>query len=143
MLDKELGKDVAIEQREQFLRDNCDKVEEVSYSKAFSPEELAKQREDLTDASIKLSDIEEEKKAALDGFKERMKPLLQQKAVAIQNLKEKSMLVTEDCFKFLDEETKMVGFYNKMGDLVSSRPAFPNELQTTIFASMRKEGTNN
>ena len=53
------------------------------------------------------------------------------------------MTVTEDCFKFFDEESKMIGFYNKQGDLVSSRPAFPDELQKTIFATIRKDGTNN
>lgn len=141
MLDKELGKEYPLEKREQFLNDNSDSVEKVSYSKAFSPEELAKQREDLTDAAIKLADIEEQKKEANAHFKELMKPLEQKKAVAIKNLKDKAMTVEEDCYKFFDEETKMVGFYNKEGDLVSSRPAFPDELQTTIFAAIRSNGT--
>lgn len=141
MLDKELGKEYPLEQREHFLNDNSDRVEKVSYSKAFSPEELAKQREDLTDAAIKLADIEEQKKEANAHFKELMKPLEQKKAVAIKNLKDKAMTVEEDCYKFFDEETKMVGFYNKEGDLVSSRPAFPDELQTTIFAAIRSNGT--
>lgn len=141
MLDKELGKEYPLEQREQFLSDNSDDVEKVSYSKAFSPEELAKQREDLTDAAIKLADIEEQKKEANAHFKELMKPLEQKKAVAIKNLKDKAMVVEEDCYKFFDEETKMIGFYNKEGDLVSSRPAFPDELQKTIFAEIRSNGT--
>nr|DAZ47644.1 MAG TPA: hypothetical protein [Caudoviricetes sp.] len=141
MLDKELGKEYPLEKREQFLNDNSDDVEKVSYSKAFSPEELAKQREDLTDAAIKLADIEEQKKEANAHFKELMKPLEQKKAVAIKNLKDKAMVVEEDCYKFFDEETKMVGFYNKEGDLVSSRPAFPDELQKTIFAAIRSNGT--
>lgn len=141
MLDKELGKEYPLEQREQFLKANSDYVEKVSYSKAFSPEELAKQREDLTDAAIKLADIEEQKKEANAHFKELMKPLEQKKAVAIKNLKDKAMVVEEDCYKFFDEETKMIGFYNKEGDLVSSRPAFPDELQKTIFAAIRSDGT--
>lgn len=143
MLEKELGKEYPLEQREKFLSDNSDHVEKVSYSKAFSPEELAKQREDLTDAAIKLADIEEQKKEANAHFKELMKPLEQKKAVAIKNLKDKAMVVEEDCYKFFDEESKMIGFYNKQGDLVSSRPAFPDELQKTIFATIRKDGTNN
>lgn len=143
MLDKELGKEYPEEQREKFLQDNCDDIQEVSYSKSFSPEELAKQREDLTDAAIKLADIEDERKEANAHYKEMMKPLQQKKAVAIENLKKKAMTVTEDCFKFFDEESKMIGFYNKQGDLVSSRPAFPDELQKTIFATIRKDGTNN
>lgn len=143
MIQKELGKDVAIEQREQFLRDNCDAVEQVTYSKLFLPEELAKQQDVLTKVSIEIADIEEEKKEVMDGFKERLKPLQIEKQEAIQRLKSKSQTVTEECFKFLYEEEKMVGFFNKQGDLVSSRPAFPGELQKTIFADFRKNGTNN
>ena len=29
MLDKELGKDIALEEREGFLRDNCDEVSAI------------------------------------------------------------------------------------------------------------------
>ena len=143
MLDKELGKDIALEERASFLEDNCDSVEEVTYSRAFEPEELALKREQLTDASIKIADIEEEKKEVMDGFKERLKPLQEQKADAIKALRDKSQTVTEKCYKFLDEETKMVGFYNKEGNLVSSRPAFQKELQKTIQMYIRKNGTNN
>lgn len=142
MLDKELGKDIALEERASFLEDNCDAVEEVTYSRAFEPEELALKREQLTDASIKIADIEEEKKEVMDGFKVRLKPLQEQKADAIKALRDKSQTVTEKCYKFLDEETKMVGFYNKEGNLVSSRPAFQRELQKTIQMDIRKNGTS-
>ena len=142
MLDKELGKDIALEERASFLEDNCDAVEEVTYSRAFEPEELALKREQLTDASIKIADIEEEKKEVMDGFKERLKPLQERKADAIKALRDKSQTVTEKCYKFLDEETKMVGFYNKEGNLVSSRPAFQRELQKTIQMDIRKNGTS-
>ena len=143
MLDKELGKDIALEERASFLEDNCDAMEEVTYSRAFEPEELALKREQLTDASIKIADIEEEKKEVMDGFKERLKPLQEQKADAIKALRDKSQTVTEKCYKFLDEDTKMVGFYNKEGNLVSSRPAFQRELQKTIQMDIRKNGTSN
>lgn len=143
MLDRELGKDIAIEERAQFLEDNCDAVEDVTYSRSFAPEELALKREQLTDSSIKIADIEEEKKAVMDSIKERLKPLQEQKDEAIKALREKSQTVTEKCYKFLDEETKMVGFYNKEGNLVSSRPAFQKELEKTIMMELRKNGTNN
>jgi translation initiation factor 2 beta subunit (eIF-2beta)/eIF-5 len=142
MLDRELGKDIALEERAGFLKDNCDAVEQVTYSRAFEPEELALKREQLTDASIKIADIEEEKKEVMDSFKERLKPLQEEKEEAIKALRDKSQTVTEECYKFLDEETKMVGFYNKEGNLVSSRPAFQKELQRTIQMQIRKDGTN-
>lgn len=35
--------DINLEDRAQYLRDNCDAVEEITYSKSFSSEELAEQ----------------------------------------------------------------------------------------------------
>lgn len=142
MIEKELGKEYSLEERAQFLSNTCDGTEEVSYSRVFTPEELAEQREMLTDASIRLADIEEEKKAAMDAFKEQAKPYAEQKKKAIEALRKKAETVTEQCYKYFDEETKMVGFYNKEGNLVSSRPAFANEMQKTMFQVLRKDGTN-
>lgn len=115
----------------------------MTYSRVFSPEELAKQRETLTDVSIRIADIEEEKKQVMESFKEKLKPLQTERNEAIENLRSKSKTVTEECFKFLFEEDNMVGFYNREGNLVSSRPAFPNEMQKSIFMEIRKTGTNN
>ena len=142
MIKKEIGKEYSLEEREQFLRNTCDGTEEVSYSRVFTPEELAKQRELLTDASISLAEIEDAKKLAMAEFKERAKPYIEQKAKAIGNLKSKAETVFEECFKYFDEDTKMVGFYNIEGNLVSSRPAFPNEMQKTVFSEIRKTGTD-
>lgn len=141
MLDSELAKNVPLEDRAQVLEDSCDAVEDVTYSKPFTPEELALKREQLTDASIKIADIKEEKKQVMDGYKEQLKPLQTQKEDAIKALRDKSQTVTEKCYKFFDEDTKTVGFYNKEGNLVNSRPAFKQELQKTIFSVMRKNGT--
>lgn len=142
MIKKEYGKEYPLEEREEYLRNTCDGTEEISYSRAFTPEELAKQRELLTDASIKLADIAEQKKLVMADFKEQEKPYQEQKETAIKNLRNKAETVFEQCFKYLDEETKMVGFYNKEGNLVNSRPAFQSELQKTVFMALR-EGTNN
>ena len=142
MIEKELGKEYSLEERAQFLSNTCDGTEEVSYSRVFTPAELAEQREMLTDASIRLADIEEEKKAAMDAFKEQAKPYAEQKKKAIDALRTKAETVTEQCYKYFDEETKMVGFYNKEGNLVSSRPAFATEMQKTMFQVLRKDGTN-
>ena len=85
MLDRELGKDIALEERAQFLEDNCDAVEDVTYSRAFSPEELAQKREQLTDASIRIADIEEETKAnVIDDVIEKIRAIAPEIAIIEQ-----------------------------------------------------------
>lgn len=142
MIKKEIGKEYSLEEREQFLRNTCDGTEEVSYSRVFTPEELAEQREQLTDASIMLAEIEQAKKDAMDTFKAQAKPYLEKKSDAIKKLRDKAETVFEVCFKYFDDETNMVAFYNIEGNLVNSRPAFPNEMQKTVFSEIRKTGTD-
>ena len=61
----------------------------------------------------------------------------------LDGLKKKAEFVTERCFKFIDQEAREVGYYNENGDLIESRPAYSEELQTTLFQIGRKTGTNN
>ena len=52
-MERELGKD--LEQgktRVAFLMDNCDAVEEKGYMKPFTPEELARMKESLSETDI-------------------------------------------------------------------------------------------
>jgi len=142
MLEQQIGIKYPVgEERQNYLRNSSDGMETVSYAKPFTPAEMAKQRELLTDASIMLADINEAKKQAMDRFKEEAKEYEEQRKQAIKNLKMKAEVVEEECFKIFDEDDNMVGFYNSEGLLVSSRQAFPNERQKSLFHDFRKTGT--
>ena len=124
-----------------LLQDNCDAVEEVGYTRRFTPEELNVRKEQLADLSILISDLDEEKKQADDVFKTRRKPLNERKAELLSELKNKSEFVREGCYKFIFHDERIVGFYNANGELVSSRTVMPQEMQKTMFTQMRT-GTN-
>lgn len=129
--------DIPVHQRAGILADNSDAIEEVSYSKSFSSDELTEKRVELEHVSVRIDDLEEAKKDYLDVLKTEMKPLLESKKTVIKELKEKAATVRENCYRFLDEETRMVGFYNSEGLLVYSRPATVAELQKTIQMEVR------
>ena len=142
-MQRELGKDIIdSKKRTAFLIDNCDKVEEKGYMKRFTPEQLLQMKEELSENAIRINDIEEEKKAIMDEFKERLKPLSERKSQLLKGLKNKAELVTENCYKFVDFDSREVGYYNQDGDLIESRPAYTDELQTNIF-QMQRTGTHN
>ena len=141
---RELGKDIPQgEQRKQFLADNADKVEKKEYMRHFTPEELLRKKEELSETCISINDIEEELKEIKAEYSEKLKPLVAAKKQALEDLKKKAELVEEDCYKFIDGETREVGYYNENGDLIESRPAYSKELQQTIFSVIRKTGTDN
>lgn len=139
-MDKFLGQDKSEVERINFLADNCDAVEEHGYTRRFSTDELNQKKENLANLSVEINDIEEEKKDAMDTYKDRLKPLNIDKKVLLDEIKKKSEFVNEECYKFIDHEEKIVGYYNKYGELVSSRPIMPQEMQKTIF--QLKTGTN-
>lgn len=143
-MEKELGKDIPISGRRDFLRDNSDQVVNMGYMRRLTHEELTKKKEELMVTAIKVSDIEEEKKAANEDFKLLLKPLKEEKKKLIRFLKEKGEWVPDEiCYKFIFEEENMVGFYNGQGDLIESRPMTGEEAQASLFRVDRKTGTDN
>ena len=109
--------------------------------KRFTPEQLLKMKEELSELSININDVEIRKKESAKQYSDELKPLVEEKKDILKGLKNKSEHVTERCFKFIDENTREVGFYNEDGELIESRPAYADELQGNIFQSIRKTGT--
>ena len=141
---KELSKDVLDpEDRAQILRDSCDAIEQKGYMVAYTPEELDRMKSELSDVAIQINDIEEEKKAIMAEFTDRLKPLTEDKKALLKGLKEKAYYTKADCFRFTDQNSRMTGYYTRDGSLIEARPATVDELQSTVFQEIRKTGTNN
>lgn len=125
-----------------FLEDNCDAVEEKGYLKPYTPEELQGHKEELANVSIEISEIEAEMKEVMADYKGRLKPLKEKRTNMVSNIKSKAEYVKEKCYRFTDQETRETGYYNADGLLVESRMATANELNPTIFQTLRT-GTDN
>lgn len=143
-MEKTLGQEYSDPaERISFLSDNAEKKEEIDYNKPLTQDELEGLKDDLATNSIKLGDVEEQKKDSdkafkdqIDGFKDHIKD-------DAEKLKYKSVQVTENCFKFVDEEAHEIGYYNHEGVLVYSRPARSGEIQGNLFKTIKggKNGT--
>ena len=141
-MDKFLGQEQPEEDRWQFIQDNADAIEEIGYTHRFTPEELAQKKESLAETSIEINDIEEEKKEVMQEYKKQLEPLVSKKKQLLEHIKKGSEFrENEQCAKILYNDERMVGYYNKLGELVYSRPIMPQEMQKTIFKNL-KTGTN-
>lgn len=140
-MEKQLGSEYHPSERIKFLKDNCDAVEDVSYMKQFTHEEIAAMKENLAESSIKLNDLKHLKAETVKTFGEKIKPVEREIKGVLTHLKQKAINVDEECFKFVDHTEENVGYYNALGDLVLSRPIMPQERQKTIF-NFSKSGTN-
>ena len=103
-----------LEEREDFLANNADSVEKMEFIKRFNSDELMKKKDLFALQSARASDIEEE-------------------------IKQKGSMVNEKVYKFVDREAKMTAFYDKEGNLVSSRPATRDELPSNVYSLNREK----
>lgn len=147
-MDKELFKDLPPIQRASTLKDNCDGVEEKGYMKPYTTEQLQGHKESLANVSIQIAELEAKKKESDEYYKGQLKPLKEQRAQMVSNIRAKAEYTTEQCYRFTDQQERMTGFYNEDGDLIECRPATADELQPILFRpnfgnNEAPTGTNN
>ena len=133
-MERQLGTDIKdVNKRKLFLADNADEVVKKTYMKPYTVPELQGKKEDLASIEIEISEIEAEKQALLASIKGRLKPLYEQKALLVGNIKAKAELVTEECYRITDQEAGETGFYNAEGNLIEMRQATADEMQGQLF----------
>lgn len=77
-MEKFIGQDYEnLHEREQFIKDNAEGIEEMSYSKPLKSAVIDKLKEELADATIEKTDIEAAKKAADMNYNSEIKELKQ------------------------------------------------------------------
>jgi hypothetical protein len=140
-MERALGQDIPEENRASFLRDNCDKIEEMGYMKPFTPEEITEKKDLLSEVAIKINDIESDKKETLKNIKHQLEPLTEQKAELLKSIKTKAEWVSENCYQFINHQQRLVCYYNSQGIMVASRPTRPEETQYTL--RIPRTGTDN
>jgi hypothetical protein len=139
IMEKLLLQNVGAKERLETLENSADKVENFSYTKPFTSDQIIVFKDELSTTMIELNSIEDEFKSVKDEYKGKMKPLKEQNRSLLTNIKNKAEFVTEKCFIIIEDNE--AGYYNADGELIYRRPLLPNEKQKTIF-SVLKEGTN-
>lgn len=125
--------------RRQMLEDNCDAVEEMDFVLQLEDAEIEERKTEFAQISIQEARLEDEKKEIVDKFKEQLKPIKTQKLELLDEIKMGATAEFGKCYKFIDHDTAMVGYYNERGQLVHFRPANQEERsQLTISHSIRK-----
>lgn len=125
-------------ERLQIMKDNCDKIEEKSYTKKFTQEEINLQRAELADTYIKINELEVQLAIIKEQFKNDINPLKAHSSRIIGELKAGGKFVTTDVYKFIDYEEEKALTYDPDGMLLEARNLLPEERQANIFHEMRR-----
>ena len=82
-----------------------------------------------------------DKKAHNAKYNDQIKQLETESDKLTEKIREGADSVMEQCYKMIDREEGMVGYYDKYGILVLQRPMKREERQTTIM-QFNRTGTN-
>lgn len=119
--------------RAQFIEDNCDEIEVVTYTSDFSETDMDEMRKELGEIDIEIDDKDEAKKAYMQQLRDELKPLKERKKELLSDIKRGYQEITEKCYKFIDRDNGVIEIYNKQGELVKTRPIGAKEAQRTII----------
>ena len=133
------GKGYTDEQITQMLEDNCDTIVRDKFLKKFSQGEANQRRKRNAEIDMELGVIKEDEAEMKLQIKNRREPLLQEKAKILEEIKMNGRYVEGRLFKFVDRDTKMVGFYDEDAYLVSSRKMTNEDKQTTLRLAVGAE----
>lgn len=121
-------------ERLMVLQENAHKIEQKTYQKILTADELAARREDLSDNCIKLNQLEDELKVVKDDFKVKMDPLKTVHKTLLSEIKTKQTSVDGTLFHMANHDEGMMETYDNEGYLVETRRLRPEEKQGTIFS---------
>lgn len=141
-MESKIFQDVSIRDREQYLKDNATKVEKHTYSKPLDVAEVSKLQTEFAQKAIELNIEESNLKEVREEFKSKTKPLKIEMAKLMQNIRTGAEEVTEDVYHLSDMDSEQMGYYNKEGVLIFSRPLMTSERQYSITVSNNLKKVN-
>jgi len=121
------------DERLMVMQENSVKVEETTYQKILTEDELAIRHEELASNYIKLSSIDDEKKSVMADFKLRITPLAEANKTLLSEIKTKQTTVDGTLYHMANYEDGFMETYDHEGMLISTRRLRPEEKQTNIF----------
>lgn len=107
-------------------------VEERSYTKNLTPEEVIEKKDEYSEIGIHLSEIALEKKEAMDRFKEKLKEPKQQSGILLQAIKFKSEQKFGELHLVDDQDSGMMYSFDLSGVCVDVRPLTKQEKQLKL-----------
>lgn len=131
---KQFQPGITQKERTMLLQENAAKVEQTTYQRVLSPDELAARREDLADNCIKLNQFEDELKVVKDDFKVKMDPLKVKNKTLLTEIKTKQSTCDGILYHMANHDEGMMETYDSEGYLISTRRLRPDEKQGSIFS---------
>lgn len=106
--------------------------EEGVYNRKLTSEEIMVAKHELADVSLKIAKVEEDKKSAMDDFKEALKKPNEMKKELLEAIKLRSVRKEGILYFVDDQEEGTMYTFDEQGVCIDSRPLLAKERQTKL-----------
>lgn len=121
--------------RLQVMRNHADHIEETTYEKDLTSEELDSKCGEFVDNSIKVSLLEDEFNEVKATHKGKVEPIKMHNKILQQEVKTKKQKVKGILFHMANQDSGYMETYEESGELIGTRRLRPEEKQARLFVS--------
>lgn len=131
-------KSLSVEDRKAVLESEALAIEEGKYTKPLSPDELLFYKDQLSENSIKQSELLDELGEVKKEFKAKLEPIQNTIKKSLSAVKFKAIECEGRLYKMADFEDQMIHKVDELGNVIHSRKMLPEERQFRIAALNQK-----
>lgn len=134
-MEKVLFPQLAPEARLDALKKTALGTEKMSFVRTLTEAEIAAESKHLSELVQLLVNTEAEKASVVKEYTDSIKNTKTLMEASSQVLTRGEKDVTENVYKYINQETKEAAFYDECGNLVKVRPATAEELTPDMFGA--------
>lgn len=134
-MSKYLYPEMPADQRLQMLRDNADSIEQTTYERSLTQDELDSKLESLANNLIDIQKEDEILDKAKEEHKSKVKPIKLQNGQLLREIKTRKAEFDGTLFHFADHDTGFMHTYDETGEMIGSRRLRPEERQARLFVA--------
>ena len=122
-----------IDERVAQLKKICHSESEETYNRTLTDSEIEREKTNYVDNGIRLKDVEVEAKASADSFNAKKTAIKKEMDEQLERVQNRSRKVYDTLYGVANPENRQMEFYDKFGELISSRGLTPDEFNGKLF----------
>ena len=122
-----------IDERVAQLKKICHSESEETYNRTLTDSEIEREKTNYVDNGIRLKDVEGEAKASADSINAKKTAIKKEMDEQLERVQNRSRKVYDTLYGVANPENGQMEFYDKFGELISSRGLTPDEFNGKLF----------
>ena len=122
-----------IDERVAQLKKICHSESEETYNRTLTDSEIEREKTNYVDNGIRLKDVEVEAKASAESFNAKKTAIKKEMDEQLERVQNRSRKVYDTLYGVANPENGQMEFYDKFGELISSRGLTPDEFNGKLF----------